>query len=238
MKIPLPNVITMPGASVHPYPFKVAQQTLEFMQCTLFYNTVSDISTGEFVKYPENMPKLKHICLQRGLDEGVWESAWGYLEKYRVYFEKYVFQDVLIAMNSHWDWYVRKLSKFIYNSRQYVPSPKLNLKQEQAFKRIGFASIELQISLLELATGITFGLTKNHIDNLKEMAFVRNLCLHNRMEVDDKYKHNSISTNFEVDDIRVIDNKELLSWHDSFNESVRITCTDIAKKYVGSPLYI
>jgi hypothetical protein len=237
MNIPLPNVITKPDASAHPYPFQIAQQTLEFMQCALFYNIISDISSGEHVKHPGNILKIKDIFLQRGIEEGVWESAWGYLEKYKIYFEKYIYQNVLIAMNSHWDWYVRKLSEFIYNSRQYVPSPQLNPKQERDLKRIGFMSIEIQISILELATGIKFGLARNNIDNLREMSYVRNLCLHNRMEVDNIYKNKSILNNIEVDDLRIIDDKELLTWHDSFNESVRITCTQVAMKYLESPLF-
>jgi len=49
------------------------------------------------------------------------------MSKYKEVFEVTVYQTVLIALNSHWDWYIRRLTEFIqFLSRKNAGSGHIN----------------------------------------------------------------------------------------------------------------
>lgn len=136
VQIPLPEFKRKSGSIAHPYPFQIAFQTKEILQGIMFYLTIADFAAGEYFKQPGAMDKSKEKLLKHGLDSDIWGNGWNYLNKYDSLFKKMVFQNALISMQSQWDWYIRKLSKFISFGRQYVSCSPLVRKDQNPLVRI------------------------------------------------------------------------------------------------------
>ena len=86
-RIPLPSISENAESTAHPFPFQAGFQTLEFIQGSIFYTTVADLSAGEFVRKPGATDKLKKMLINGGLPADEWDSCWKYLNKYRDIFE-------------------------------------------------------------------------------------------------------------------------------------------------------
>lgn len=187
MKIPLPPVSKGPDAKAHPFPFQICFQTLEFLQGSIFYVSFADCATGEFIKLPGGMEKIEKLLVESLDSHETYEQAWGYLIKYQEVFQQSVFSNVLVSLCSHWDWYLRQLATFVIFSRNYISSPDLSKNETKEFFRIGYLPFLSQVQLMQKAVGCTLELSQNTQGQLQEMTFVRNLGLHNRWEVDEKY---------------------------------------------------
>ena len=131
-KIPLPPVTKTAGAKAHPFPIQVSIQTQEFIQAALFYAMFADIAAGKYIQLPNALNILKQELSKEGLDKKLWYNGWTYLEKYQPTFNNTIFQNVLILMRSHWDWYIRQIGEFVSFARKHVSSPELDKSTEKS----------------------------------------------------------------------------------------------------------
>jgi hypothetical protein len=63
--IQLPSMARNHGAKIHPYPFQIGMQTLEFMQGSLFHASLVDIASGAYIRQPDGMTNLEYILLEK-----------------------------------------------------------------------------------------------------------------------------------------------------------------------------
>jgi hypothetical protein len=124
MKIDLPSMKRQPDAQAHMYPFQIGLQTSRFIQATIFLTAFSDAATGITVR---SIGGIRRVEEQLGLDptSDVSTEAWRYAEEYKAVLSKHVFQNTLITMRSHWDWYVSRLGLFVEFGRGHVAGPAL-----------------------------------------------------------------------------------------------------------------
>jgi hypothetical protein len=151
-------------------------------------------------------------------------------------FEGFVFQNAIVSMQSHWDWYLRRLGAFILFTRQAVGDPPLPSKTNKELKRIGFANFADQIEILRESSGLPLLISIASVECVREMSLVRNISLHNRWEVDEGYlKQTRSSGPWTVGDIRTVESPELLGWHKDLMEVINATWPPIAERYVNAP---
>lgn len=117
-RIPLPKTIKKASRKAHPFPFQIGFQTLEFIQTSIFFTTLLDYISGEYLGQLTSLEKIKSKMIKDGLSDDEWEKSFECLTKYREVFEKWIFQNVLIQIKSHWDWYIRRLTEFIVFARE------------------------------------------------------------------------------------------------------------------------
>ncbi len=212
-------------------------QTQQFLQAFLFHLTITDTAKSEYMRLQGSFQKLESILLEHSFSKGAIAECWDYLEKYKVVFQGTLYQSVLIALNSHWDWYARKLGEFVAFARNHIASPTLSGKRKKAFENIRYKSITDQLEILQTASGVAFNLGEDDLENLKEMSLVRNLGLHNRWEVDREYLRRSASTNLTEEELRIVEEDELGSWHASLITVLSETAKVVAIKYSAAPDY-
>jgi hypothetical protein len=236
IKISLPNVSVGKDVKAHPYPFQIAYQAREFIQGAIFYASIADISSGNYFRQTNSMEGLREQFITGGGELSTWDGGWQILGRYKDIFKITVFQNVLVAINSHWDWYIRNLGKFVSFARQYLSGPALGRREENDLSRIGFSPILKQMTILEKSCGIKFGLSSDILEDLKEMTLVRNLALHNRWEVDQKYLDNTSNKKHRnVGELRLFDSSELGLWHESLVKLINSTWESIATIYLNVP---
>jgi hypothetical protein len=236
-KIPLPLVTKTADAKAHPYPIQVSLQTQEFIQAVLFYAMFADSAAGAYVRLPNALNNIEKKLIEEGLGKREWERGWDYLQKYQAIFNNTIFQNVVILMRSHWDWYIRQIGEFINFARVHLALPPLNKKQQSDLNRIGWSEITRQLVILEESCGIRLSLSPQILFDINEMSLVRNLGLHNRWEVDDFYLRKTSSSIWELRDVRIIEIGELQSWAGSLSKLLNETSLQIAIKYVAAPKY-
>jgi len=224
-------------ANIHPYPLRIAIQTLEFMQGSLFYASLVDIASGAYIRQPDGMTNLERIFLEKLDSPKTYDEAWGIIGKYQAVFEKIPFQSVLIAMNSHWDWYARKLIDFILFARQDINQLLLEKKVRDQLKRFSSLPIGEQLEAIEVAAGIKLVLSEEEKSELQEMTLVRNLGLHNRWEIDTRYLERTIRDGYQLGELRIIEVGELNKWHQAFNKVINAVSTEVALAFVKANDY-
>lgn len=238
IKISLPNISIEKNNKAHSYPFQIAYQVQEFIQGAIFYAFLSDISSGIYFKQTNSIKELKEQFIAGGGDLSTWNRGWLILDRYKDIFKITVFQNVLVAINSHWDWYIRSLGDFVIFARNYVQSPFLSKKEESDLGRVGLLSICHQIATLEKSCGVGFGISGGELGSLKEMSLVRNLALYNRWEVDQKYLDStSNKKRWNIGQLRLFDSSELGLWHQSLLGAIKKSWQPIAIKYVNAPSF-
>jgi hypothetical protein len=237
-RIPLPKVVIQKDAKAHPFPFQIASQTQEYMQGVVLYFICADRAAGEYVRLPSGLNMLKAILLKDGMQEQDYESGWNYLEKHRKLFRGVVFQNILIVIRSCWDWYVNKLAKFIVFAHESTSDALMN-NELRNLGRITNPEILEQISIIQRVCKLDFWLSEETKQNIKEMSLVRNLGLHNRWEVDQKYLNKTSKKNqWQIGDIRTFDSKELILWYRSLIDLINKTCKPLAIQYVSATNYL
>jgi hypothetical protein len=230
LKIPLPKYIETDTKRTHAFPFLIGSQTLEFLQGSIFYASFSDMAAGEYVRIPGAMARIETRFLEE-ISRKDYDASWKCLEKYKMIFENMVFSNVLIMFCSHWDWYIRRLSDFIIFALNYAQNATI----PKDLSRIENLPILIQIETLEKACGLKFSISQDERSQLKEMTLVRNLGLHNRWEIDEKYLLNSDTKGFEIGDIRFVRINELRNWHQILISLISETSIRIAKLYYYVP---
>jgi hypothetical protein len=238
LRIPLPKVKKSADAKVHPYPFQIGLQTLEFLQGTIFYVSYQDVAAGEFIRTTGALDRMETVFLERLYTKKTYDEAWGYLKKYQEIFKNAAFSNVLISFCSHWDWYLLQLSKFIeFGSAHVGGCPVLSNNERKEFSRISRASFLRQVELLEKATGCSFGVSQVEREHMHEMTLVRNLGLHNRWEIDEKYLQISKTQGLAIGELRPVGVDELYAWHKDLIHLISQTSKGIAIRYVDAPDY-
>lgn len=234
IRISLPDMVRGKDSKIHPFPFQIAAQTLEFMQGTLFHALLVDIASGAYVRLPDGMSNLERIIINKLDSPKTYDEAWWILGKYQAVFETIPFQSVLIAMNSHWDWYVRKLTNFISFARRDLNHQALEKHDEHRLHRFTLLPIGEQLEVIRVAAGIKLTLTAEELEELQEMALVRNLGLHNRWEIDKRYLERTIRSDYQQGELRIIDKEELNRWHQIFHKIVQTTGIEVALAFVDA----
>ncbi len=238
IKIALPNITVDKNAKAHPYPFQIALQTKELIQGAIFYFHIADNSSGRYFQQQDATLILEKDFISHGGKKDAWEQGWELLKKYEEIFKITIYQNVLISINSYWDWYIRNLGSFVAYARTCIQSPVLIKREESNLNRISFLSINHQLALLEKACGVSFNISKSQTDALVEMSLVRNLALHNRWEVDKKYLENTPIRRQWIDgELRLFDIAELEHWHQCLLGALSRTHIPIAIRYLGAPPY-
>lgn len=234
-RIALPLVTSTKGAQAHPYPLQIAYQTQEFIQGFMFYAAFSDLAAGQIVRMPNGIQMIESQMKDRGLSAGVAEQGWQIMHKYTHVFQDTIYQSVLISLNSHWDWYIRKLSEFIEFCRTNIGGPVVSAKDEKRLKRASRLPLVEQIEVVELTAGIQLALSEDQRNELNEMSLVRNLGLHNRWEIDSTYLRETVRTGLQLGDLRTIDIAELQKWHRRLVELLQRSSIECAKVFKMAP---
>jgi hypothetical protein len=154
MKIELPVFPKM--ARAHHYPYQIAWQALEFVQGAMFHAIFMDIAAGQRVRQPGATVDIEKAMIASGTTQDVLDLHWKTWAKYKMVFEGFVFQNAIVSMQSHWDWYLRRLGAFILFARQEVGDPPLPSKTNKELKRIGFANFADQIEILRESSGCPY----------------------------------------------------------------------------------
>ena len=167
IRIPLPDFVRSQDSKIHPYPYMIGIQTLEFMQGSIFYATIMDIASGAYIRLPDGMANLEHFVTEKLDSKNTYEEAWGILGKYQVVFEKTIFQSVLISMNSHWDWYARRMIDFIVFARRDLNYPELEKPVQIKLDRFSSLPIGEQLEVIQIAAGVILTITEDEIIELQ-----------------------------------------------------------------------
>lgn len=207
------------------------------MMGAMFYAAVGDVASGEYIRLPNGLAQLEKKLRQDGMDKKEWDRGWKILEKYMPVFQNSVFQNVLILVRSHWDWYIRQLASFGAFARGHVSSPQLSNKEQKLLDYLDRKEIEEQLTILTGACGVTFNIPSSTMAEVKEMSYVRNLGLHNRWEVDASYLSKTLTSGWTIGEIRVVTTDELRTWVSSLTKLLDETSIPIAKKYCSAPDY-
>ncbi len=236
MRVALPSVTNMTdNVKAHTFPLKIAYQTHELMQATLFHAMLADEAAGQRIRQPNALEEIEESLMQAGLKKDLWEEGWKYLIKYQSLIEKMVTQNVLIALRSHWDWYIRNLGAFVEASIKATATESLAKHAE--LTKIGFKDILKQLSILEESATIVFNIPEVVKASVREMSLVRNLGLHNRWEVDDYYLQKTKSTGWEIRQVRVFELPELQEWHRALALLINATWSPLAVKFKNAPSF-
>ena len=165
-----------------------------------------------------------------------YDEAWSYLAKYRLVFETTAFQQVLVGLNSHWDWYIRKLADFILFARTDASTP-LSPAQTKALGRISGMPLLEQMDVLEGSTCNRLSFSDHERVELYEMSLVRNLGLHNRWEIDDKYLTRTTRQGHQLGTLRLVEYRELYMWHSLLLRLVNETSSAVARAFRRASAY-
>ena len=183
------------------------------------------------------MDEIENIFTERLYSKAIYDECWEFLHRYFEVFKKEAFQNVIVTLNSHWDWYIRNLANFIEFARGHIASPELSNKENKQFTRIGNCSISQQLEIIEMVSGVKLDIEDEDLERLREMSRVRNLGLHNRWEVDVEYLELSGREDTEVGEIRVVEIDEINQWHSSLLKTLHVSCKKVAIQYVSAPAF-
>ncbi|MCE8050011.1 hypothetical protein HOP61_01710 [Halomonas daqingensis] len=238
MRIPLPKTNQVSKErKAHPFPAQIGLQTLELMQASIFHSMVMDEAAGQRVRQERGVEEINGALLEAGLEKRLLDDGWAYLGKYKVLFERFVTQNVLIALRSQWDWYVRNLGRFILTAlaSECQEGEALSKSKENDLTKIGFKDIQTQLRILERCAGIAIDVPGFVREAIHEMSLVRNLGLHNRWEVDDFYIKNSRTEGWGVGEIRYFEVPELEEWHKALANLVNASWSPVAVRFKYAP---
>jgi hypothetical protein len=90
---------------------------------------------------------------------------------------------------------------------------------------------------MELVVGITIPLLADERQELREMALVRNLGLHNRWEIDPQYLRETKRKGLQVGELRLVGIGELQSWHSLLIKLLSSSGLECAKRFNAAPDY-
>ncbi len=225
-KIPLPGIPNNLNLNdTHPYPIQIAKQTVEFIRATWFNIFLSDAMAELYTELnPERWRENVFSRLQeKGIEKSAIQPGWDSLVNYMEFFRHANVHSAVIALCSHWDWFIRKLGDFII---EFLASK--NRSSNSNLKNIGMKHILEQIQIIETSLSIEFIINKTDKNILKLVSLTRNIGIHNRWEIDDKYLE-SYSDTWEFGEIRRINSDELKNWGETF-----VRCIDVIACNVGT----
>lgn len=225
--------------SAHPYPYSIAMTAETFAVGSIFYYSFIDVVSGEYfhsVNNPYEKIKNKYIK-DLGVSEQVWEENFKAFQAYLKSFPNPIIQNALLCMIMHWDWYIRKLGKFVEFVISYDPESNLKKSQKKELHRISKMNIVDQVKLLSSVTHLSFGLSDEVLSHLNVMSSVRNIGMHNHWIIDEKYCHDTNTPIEKIGSLRQITTNDLFSWKLAISSTIHSTASMIALKYVYVPSF-
>jgi len=234
----LPHDITNLTASGHPYPIRIGVRSRRFIQGVLFYIAFINEATSKYVQTPGAMQEMRSAFEKYGYSDETWETSWGCMEEYIEAFSDPASRHAMIAMKSHWDWYVTHIGKFIRFGNAYTGDPPISPPMTEELAMIGFKSIGKQLDILRKTTQLNFEIPHNQIECLSEMTLVRNLGIHSQWEVDATYHKWSKNRTFTLGQQRVFTSEELNEWYRILAGLIDKTSAIISDKYATAPEYL
>lgn len=206
MRVELPKATPSGDRKAHPYPFQIGILTQQFLQGTIFHLALMDEASGRYVRQGGAIPELEKWFLENGLDKRSLEIGWAALGQHIELFKMFGSMNVVVALNSQWDWYIRRLAGFSLFALRHEGA--VNPKVDKTLARLERRPILEQIAGIELASGVHVALTPEESEHLKELSLVRNLALHNRWEVDEQYARQSARNRWHPGEVREFDISE------------------------------
>jgi len=224
-------------ATSHSYPLRIAYQTAKFLHAAAFHAALVDSAAGHRVRQPNAIEEIKQDLLSNGLDAETWESGWEVLGEFAPVFEFAVRQTVVVSLRSHWDWFVRRLGEFVTFGRIHTTCPQIGAADAGALLVVGTRRFPDQLHILERATGLELMPDQEVIDAIVLMTHVRNLGLHNRWEVDQRYLDSHPDCTLPVGDLRIVEVAEIQAWSAALHDLVIATAKKVGTLFVGVPAY-
>lgn len=238
--IPLPKMTMRSDATAHPYPIQIGLQTEELLQATVFYVMLADLATGQRVKQTGAIQEIENELLANGIDLKAMNDGWTFLAKYKALFSEFAVQNAPITMRNHWDWYIRRLGRFVEFGRTKCEGLPYSKDIKKQLPLLGMKEMPLanQLDVLRQATGLPLIVDTEIMKAAQEMSLIRNLGLHNRWEVDEVYlKNSSQPGNWAVGEVRLVHAAELASWRTALSKLLIGTWSPIAQLFVKAPNY-
>lgn len=228
-----------PQTAAHPYPLRIANQTQELLRASIFHATFVDVATGAFVSLPDGMVRLEALFDEKGCAKASYEEGWELIGKYQPFFDRVPFQSVVLALNSHWQWYFRKLFDFIAFARAGNDATARAASSDGArlIDRRAALSPLVQLGLLQRAAGIELALDDSQRTDLHELALVRDLGIYHRWEVDAHYLESTHRRGVKVGELRVVTQDELHRWHALLGTLVDDSASKVAQTFNAAPKY-
>jgi hypothetical protein len=238
--IPLPNMTRLPGAKVHPYPFKIGLQATKLIQGSVFYSAFVDVAVGEFARaHPDDAyQRVENVFFKKGMSKESIDLSWKCLQDFKSLFPDPVFQYSLFSMVIHWDWFISKMGCFVNFARLHDNNPPISKKQTNNLQKLGMEKTDDQLLLLEAATGLKFKFENAKYDDFKEMLLVRNLGMHNEWEIDQFYMDRTKTTGWKLGQLRTFASPDLYKWQEALLNISQELVLEIAKRYVAVPDYM
>lgn len=200
------------------------------MQASIFHASIFDEAAGQRVRQRGGIEDVNEALHEMGLEKSILDRGWKLVSKYKPYFEEVVFRNVLIALRSHWDWFIGHNGKFISYALE-SEGKELSKNKVRTLNRIGFQTIEKQTEILERICNIQLELAPQDMAEIQELSLVRNLGLHNRWEVDTYYLDRSAIAGWGKGHVRTFNPEELQRWHRALIRLVNEASLKVAVRF-------
>jgi hypothetical protein len=233
MRRELPLIRRGPDAAAHPYPYQLATLLHEYLQATMFLLAVSDAAAGRSASDEAVLDGIR-ADFEAGAP-GVWDQGWALVGKYDEFLAALVKQNATIAMASEWDWYVRRLGKFVAFGLEHVAIAGLDASGAQQYCELEWKPMDVQLDRLARLVGPEHPLESGAREALIELFLVRNLGLHSHWDVDERYLSKTACTGWQVGDFREIADTELHGWHSALVETVNSVSIALASTFANAP---
>lgn len=236
VKIPLPPFDTQRGAGAHPYPFQIAQQAQQFISASVWYDGVTKVATNLYLRIPWGLWRIRR---QFTVTDSAWKNGSDALHIYREVFAGSVLQAGIISLRSHWDWFITKSAEFVIFAANHSQSKLIDTATQEKLESLGEnRSVEGQVQILANAAQVTFDFPKADRDAIRELSLVRNLGLHNRWEVNQRYLSKSRNASlWELGDLRTLNIDEVEDWARAIMKLTGNIGVQLAVKFGKAPPY-
>lgn len=223
-------------AGAHPYPLQIAKQTEAFIAASVWHVSFLDAAAGRYIRLPWGLWRVRRMFK---VTDSAWQRGLQSFLKHRQVFEKSVMQNIVVSLKSQWDWFVTKSGEFVIFAQSCETKHHLSLKKISELESMGQNKpIERQIEILSQSTGVDFTFPQSTRDTIQELTLVRNLGIHNRWEVDEKYLTRSMNAaNWELGKMRTVSADEVELWEISTLTRLRNVAFPLAFRYGSAPNY-
>jgi hypothetical protein len=220
----------------HPYPIQIAEQTRESIKASVLYFGLLGTATNQYLKYPWALWTVRRAFK---ISDESWKRALDSIFRRDYIFKDGVLQNGVLIMISQWDWYIRRIGKFILFSHEHNSQKILTDKQKKDLLRIGWIpGIEEQTQTIQTISNVPIDLPETSKSQIKEMCQVRNLGMHNNWEVDETYKNISLQKeNWFLGQFRKTTLDEVEQWEIELLKLVNRIATLISARYGEIPDY-
>jgi hypothetical protein len=154
-------------------------------------------------------------------------------------FRSSVLQTGLISLKSHWDWFITKSAEFVKFAAVQTRSRRIDAAMQTKLEGLGEnRSIEGQVQILCDVAQIKIDFPRADRDAVRELRLVRNLGLHNRWEVNDRYMRDSANSSlWELGDLRTLSIDEVENWAGVITKLTTNIGIELAVKFHKAPPY-